>query len=146
MAAETTPGFVASTYVEQEILSEGPLARIARLYRMTSIEVRRARAALSAGDAASKGRAVRQACACISVLQSSLNLGAGGDVARNLDRVYGYLLRRLSEAHVHNDDGAFAEILTHLESLGEAWRDIADRGDVTSPRAASRENGVAAGR
>jgi flagellar protein FliS len=73
---------------------------------------------------------VRRAIDCISLLQSSLNLELGGDVARNFDRLYTYLLQRLSQGHADNDDGAFAEVAGHLTDLGRAWREVASRGSV----------------
>lgn len=125
-----------SSYNEQEILNESPLALIARLYDMAGVEVARARANLAGGKPAAKGAAVSRAVRCISLLQSSLNMRAGGEVARNLDRLYTYLLRRLMSAHVHNDDSALAEVARHLSELGSAWRKAADderAGALASP-------------
>jgi flagellin-specific chaperone FliS len=48
----------------------------------------------------------------------------GGDVARNFDRVYSYLLARLMHAHARNDEEAFAEIAKHLGELASAWRSV----------------------
>jgi flagellar protein FliS len=116
----------ASSYNEQEILNESPLARVARIYDMAGVEIARARTSLAGGKPAVKGAAVARAVRCISLLQSSLNMREGGEVARNLDRLYAYLLRRLMVAHVQNDDAALAEVGRHLSELGSAWRKVAD--------------------
>jgi len=115
-----------SSYNEQEILNESAVALIARVYDMAGVEIARARANLAGGTPAGKGAAVSRAVWCISLLQSSLNMRAGGEVARNLDRLYTYLLRCLMTAHVQNDDAALAEVAGHLSELGSAWRKVAD--------------------
>ncbi len=120
----------ASAYLEQEIMSEGPVARIARVYDMARHEVTRARASLTAGDLASKGRAVTRACRCIALLQSSIDREQGEEVGANLDRLYTYLLARLSEAHVNNDGEKFDEVAGHLAELGAAWRDASKTADL----------------
>jgi len=117
----------ATNYQRQEILSESPTALVARLYDMAGLEVARAQAAAAQGEWAVKGKAVHRASLCISQLQCTLNLEEGGEVARNLDRLYDYLNRRLTEAHLTNDGAIFGEVAQHLSELGAAWRDVARR-------------------
>ena len=127
MIGNMAHGTASSTYLEQEILSEGPLARVARVYDMALQQVSRARASLATGALAKKGVAIGRAADCITLLQSSLNMSRGGEVAKNLDRIYAYLLRRIGEGHLRNDDSALAEVATHLQELGGAWREVARR-------------------
>jgi flagellar protein FliS len=139
MTDSQQPGRAASSYQRQEILSESPVALVARLYDMAQLEVSRARAALVKEDWAAKGVAVHRATNCLSLLQCSLNLERGGEVAANLDRILAYLVRRLSEAHVQRDERIFSEITDHLKELASAWREIAQRpeaSDAESPGAA----------
>ncbi len=119
-----------NAYLEQEILSEGPVARIARVYDMARHEVTRARASLTAGDLASKGRAVTRACRCIALLQASIDREQDGEVGANLDRLYTYLLARLSEGHVNNEGEKFDEVAGHLAELGAAWRTASKTADL----------------
>lgn len=56
----------------------------------------------------------------IAELLSSLRLDVG-DVAKNLYRMYDYMLRSLVEASVKNKKEKVVEILSYLESLREAW-------------------------
>jgi flagellar protein FliS len=121
---------VCSTYLEQEILSESPLARVARVYEMALQQVSVARSSLASGALARKGQAIGRAADCITLLQSSLNMSRGGEVSRNLDRIYSYLLRRIGEGHLRNDDSALGEVAEHLRELGSAWREVARRADA----------------
>lgn len=134
---------VSNNYLEQEIRSEDPLALTARVYRMACADVTRARNALRAGNMAAKGAAVHRASRCIALLQSWLDLDRGGEVALNLDRLYGYFQRRLTEAHLDNSHEAFAEVQNHLEELGGAWQTVAGRSRQAVPPGASPETPAA---
>lgn len=143
------PGFqrrVASSYARQDIVSSAPLGLVARLYELTIVELARARAALAARNWAAKGAAVRRVGEYLSLLQCSLSREEGGEVAANLDRLYTYMLVRLSEAHVNNDDGGFDEIGRHLTELGAAWRQAAERERSPDPVGAASEPATAAAR
>jgi flagellar protein FliS len=137
MSNPSNRGLAASTYLEQDIRTADPVTLIAHVYDLAQSHVARARAALAAKQMAAKGRAVKRASRCLSLLQTSLDLERGGDVAGNLDRVYAYLLRRLGEGHRRNDDAAFAEIAAHLAELGSAWREAASRRRMEAPYAAT---------
>ena len=133
MSPRTPYGKVASNYAADEVLNESPLALIARLYDMACLEIARARACLGGGDASGKGQAVHRTLRCLSLLQNSINRDAGGDVALNLDRLYSYQQMRISMANLQNDDAIFAEVANQLRSLGDAWREVADRPESVAP-------------
>ena len=144
MAANGLPGHASTTYLQQQILDESPVARVARLYEMTGLQLARTRAALAAGDVAAKGMAVHRTLRCLGVLQGCLDVKAGGDVAANLDRLYEYWKRRISQAHLNNDDAAFGEVATHVGQLASAWREVASRAVVPIPEPAAASAGAAA--
>ena len=140
------PGFqsrVASSYARQDIVSSAPLGLVARLYELAIGELARARVALATRNWAAKGAAVRRAGEYLSLLQCSLSRDEGGDVAANLDRLYTYMLVRLSEAHLNNDDVGFEEIGRHLTELGAAWRQAAER-ERSAPAVGSASEPVTA--
>lgn len=118
---------VALAYVEEAASNESRLSLIARLYEMASLQIARAQAGMAAGDPTAKGMAVHRASSCIGLLQRNLDMQRGGDVARNLDRLYTYFLARLTHAHLNNDAEALTEIAGHLSELGGAWRTVAGR-------------------
>ena len=134
----------ALAYIEEAATSESRLSLIARLYEMAGLQIARAQAAMAAGDAMAKGMAVHRASGCIGLLQRSLDMKQGGDVAKNLDRLYTYFLARLTEAHLNNDAEALTELSGHLSELGGAWRTVADRQEQPAAEGARRAAGVAA--
>ena len=95
------------------MLMEGALGKIAI-----------ARGAMERGDIAAKGEAIGQAISIIDGLRTSLDLKAGGEIARSLDSLYDYMERRLTEANIHNDQGMLEEVAGLLGEIRSAWQGI----------------------
>ena len=45
-------------------------------------------------------------------------------VSQDFDRVYDYLSRRLVEANVKKDEEILAEVLEHLRSMRDTWKEV----------------------
>lgn len=45
-------------------------------------------------------------------------------VAEDFDRIYDYLLRRLREANVKKDKAIVEEVLVHLRSMRDTWKEV----------------------
>lgn len=45
-------------------------------------------------------------------------------VAEDFDRVYVYMLQRLFEANIHKDSNILEEVLTHLHSMRDTWKEV----------------------
>ena len=85
-----------------------------------------ARGALQAGRVEDKGRAIGRAVRIVEEgLKAGLNLRDGGAIAANLDRLYGYVTLRLTEANLHNDAAALEECAQLIEPVRAAWQAIA---------------------
>lgn len=61
----------------------------------------------------------------ITELMSSLRLDVG-EIARNLYRLYDYMLRTLVQANIKNSNEKILEVQGYLESLRSAWVDALD--------------------
>ncbi|MDO8250925.1 MAG: flagellar export chaperone FliS [Rhodoferax sp.] len=84
-----------------------------------------ARAALKRGDIAAKGAQINKAVRIIDEgLKPALNLAQGGDLAANLNGLYGYCALRLTEANLRNDDAALADVIRVIEPLADGWKQI----------------------
>lgn len=46
------------------------------------------------------------------------------EVAKDFDRVYTYLERRLVEANMKKDKEILEEVLTHLRSMRDTWKEV----------------------
>ncbi|MFC3609655.1 flagellar export chaperone FliS [Stutzerimonas tarimensis] len=97
-----------------QMLMEGGLERIAQ-----------ARGALERGQVALKGELIGKAVAIIGGLREALNPEVGGEYAANLDSLYEYMMRRLTEANRHSDVERLDEVSGLLRKVKEGWDGIA---------------------
>jgi flagellar protein FliS len=89
-----------------------------------------ARSLLNKGDREGRATAVTRAQKILFGLRDSLDFNAGGELALNLDSLYDYCLRRLSEAHAKEDDAIFAEVMELMVIIREAWKEIPTTKDL----------------
>ncbi|MDH3747768.1 MAG: flagellar export chaperone FliS [Gammaproteobacteria bacterium] len=85
-----------------------------------------ARTQMQEGEIQEKGNNITDAIGIINGLQASLNHEADKRMSENFDALYAYMMRRLLEANLHNDDGKLEEVAGLLRELKEAWDAIAD--------------------
>ena len=64
----------------------------------------------------------------IAELLASLNLEAGGEIARNLQRLYTYMFNELIEANLNNDVKRVASVVELLKELRLGWQGIKPEG------------------
>ncbi len=53
-------------------------------------------------------------------------------VAQDFENIYSYLSQRLIEANVHKDAEILEEILTHLRSVRDNWKEVMRKNGVSS--------------
>jgi flagellar protein FliS len=87
--------------------------------------VARARGALQARDIAAKGAAIGKAVRILEEgLKAGLNMEQGGELAQNLRSMYDYSILRLTQANLHNDDAALAEVSALIKPVADSWKQI----------------------
>jgi flagellar protein FliS len=121
------------TYLEDKILSAGPVELVCMLYQGAIDTVEDARRHLAAGEIAARSRAISKACSFVLELSGSLDIQLGGQLSRRLAEIYEYLLRRLMEANLKASDALLAEVQGLLSTLGEGWRGVSPRGRYPVP-------------
>jgi flagellar protein FliS len=89
--------------------------------------VTQARGALERGQTARKGERIGKAIGIVDSLRASLNQERGGQIAANLASLYDYMLRRLLQANLNDDDGALEEVQRLLREIKSGWDGIADQ-------------------
>ena len=90
-------------------------------------KIRVARGHMEQDDTAEKGSNISDAINIIEGLQASLNHKADERMSENFDALYAYMMRRLLEANLNNDEGILDEVAGLLRELKEAWDAIADQ-------------------
>jgi flagellar protein FliS len=126
-----SPGHTgASAYarvgIETGVMGASPHRLIAMLYQGARQAVAHARLHLQQKNIAARGEAIGKAIDIVeSGLRPSLNMEAGGEIARRLDRLYAYISRRLVEANIQQKEDMLIEVDQLLATLEEAWIGIA---------------------
>ena len=113
---------VASPHRLVQMMFEGALRRIAE-----------AKYSIQQKDYAQKGEAIGKAIGIVAGLNGSLDMDAGAEISSNLNALYDFMLRRLSEANLNNDAEALDEVSGLLRTIKEGWDAIpAEHHQLTS--------------
>ncbi|HTY92883.1 MAG TPA: flagellar export chaperone FliS [Steroidobacteraceae bacterium] len=68
-----------------------------------------------------KSKLLHSCVTIVAELRGSLNLAEGGELARNLDSLYDYMIRQLIAANLHSDTPKIREVLGLLGEIRSAW-------------------------
>lgn len=77
--------------------------------------------AIQRNDIESRTKAIFKVQDGITELQCALDFQKGGEVAKNLQRLYDFYNRHLSDANLKNSIQNVEEVKTMMSSLREAW-------------------------
>jgi flagellar protein FliS len=114
-------GAVSTRYRDAELMSATPGQLIVMLFDKCLLTVRRAQAAFAGGDVAARVEHVCKAVDMVTELRASLDFEAGGDISRQLDSLYAFVLRELFEANRQKDVARLGPVLNTLGELREAF-------------------------
>ncbi len=128
-------------YQESNVSTMSPERMIVMLYEGIVRHLEDARAAIAAGDIAARARGLDKARDIISELNHSLDLEVGGDIARNLSALYGFLGHELLEARISGRVEHVDNALRVIQPVLESWRAVKP-GAADRARAESSPAGV----
>ena len=97
-----------------QLLMQGGLERLAQ-----------ARGAIERGQLAERGELISKAIGIVGGLREALNPEQGGELAQNLDSLYGYMTERLLEANRNGDAAILDEVSGLLREVKSGWDAIA---------------------
>lgn len=122
MNVRTGSNAYAAVSVESGVLAADPHKLIAMLYQGALLAIANAKNSILRKDIAAKGKAISHAMLIIDEgLKASLDKNVGGELAQNLDALYGYMCTRLLSANINNDVTALDEVSRLLDELKGAW-------------------------
>ena len=111
--------------VETAVSQATPHQLVDMLFDCLLQSIRAARMALERGDISIKGEKIIKAVRIIDEgLKPALNLAEGGDIAANLNGLYGYCTLRLTEANLRNEESALDDVLRVIEPIADGWKQI----------------------
>ena len=79
---------------------------------------------MEAGRFAEKGQRINKAVDVICELRNSLDMNAGGDIAKNLESLYDFMVRHLICVDKVEQAQRIREVIAILQDLNEAWKTI----------------------
>lgn len=120
----TSPN-AARHYFEKQILNSTPAERIVLLYDGAIRALNDAKKAITDKRIQDRCNAAQKAKEIIAHLADTLDMNKGGDIARNLDRLYKHMLVRLLDIDFKNDIAAADEVINNLRPLRESWAKLA---------------------
>lgn len=123
-------------------VNTSPLQLVVMCYDGMLRFMRKAREALDSKDIENKVKYVNKTLAIIDELQSSLDFVRGGEVARNLDRVYDYFNRELMKVTMHNNVEALENCERLVRELRSAWAKIASENQNPNQGAGPTRSGI----
>ncbi len=123
-------------YRDAELAGATPGQLVVMLFDKCVLTVRRAQAALAAGDIPARTTHICAAADIVGELRSSLDFEAGGDISRQLDALYAYSIRELFAANSAQDPAKLASVLHVVSELRDAFAGA--NAQVSAAQAATR--------
>lgn len=114
------------TYPTERIMTSDPATLVAMLYDKTVSCLKAAVQAIHSDDIETRWKNNHRAQEIITHLFRTLDLEKGGEVASNLEALYGYMLLRLPDVDANNDARVAEEVIELLEPLRASWNELAE--------------------
>jgi flagellar protein FliS len=132
-----------NAYRKTQVGTADPRELVIMCYEAAIKQLGTAREAYETGDYEAKARAVAKVHDTVELLMQSLDFEKGGNVARNLQALYSYVIRRLTDGDLRRDTSAFDEAARIFEDLLTSWRKLPKRPDsgYSTPSSVPGETG-----
>jgi flagellar protein FliS len=115
----------ATMYQHNQVTNADPVELIILLYNGALFRIAQGRQRLQEQNLLHAGLAISKAQAIVGELRQSLNVEMGGDIAKNLDRLYVYLHGLMVKATIENRPEPLDEAAKLLTELRGAWGEVA---------------------
>lgn len=117
----------AQSYRIQSVLTASPARQVALLLDRAVASLREAIRAIEAGEIERRCRANARAMEILGQLGMALDFEKGGEIAKNLDQLYRFMLARLPQVDLLNDRQAAQDVIGLIEPLRRSWHEVADQ-------------------
>lgn len=110
--------------LEEAVLSASPMELTNMLFEKLLSDLETARNCLARGETAARNRSAGRAVEILLELLASLDDIKGGELGRNLRRLYAYALEQVLDGNARQDRDGFDKAETVLRPLAEAWKEL----------------------
>ncbi len=133
------------SYKSTQINTSDPGRLILMLYDGAIRSLEKAKAHAERRNHEGRAKELVRVTDIVSELLACLDTERGGRLASSLASLYGFVLRRIMDANMHNEVRAIEDCLSVMKTLQDGWRQIVDRPEVNYPRATAPEMMTMAG-
>ncbi len=112
----------AKNYKQMQISTASPAQILIMLYEGAIQNVKKAILAIEQKNLADKGKYIGKAHDIINELTLSLNHEVGGTIAKDLERLYNFMVSQLLTANVENNSEPLLAVQKNLETLLDGWK------------------------
>lgn len=127
----------ARLYQTQSVLTTNPANLVLMLYDGITRFLNHALDAHGVAEEAERiqkmNTGIVKAQAILVELRANLDFNAGGDYARDLDRLYDYYLRRLLQANLNKSTEPIVEVIRLVGELRSGWAEMLRKQGANEP-------------
>jgi flagellar secretion chaperone FliS len=117
----------ANKYKQTSVKTANRGQLLIMLYESAIKNVKKAAECLDRKDIPGKGQAIVRAHDIINELNNTLDFEVGGQIARDLERLYHFMTDQLIKANVENKKEPLQEVQKLMETLLDGWRVAVDQ-------------------
>lgn len=110
-------------YQKSNILTGDPKRLVILCYEEAIQGLIQAKTKYSTQEYEAKGKAVQRVLDLLNHLRDTLDFERGGEVAKQLDRVYGFMIGHILKSDQRRDGTGFSQVAEMLEQLKSAWEE-----------------------
>lgn len=111
-----------AAYANSRVQTASPAELTLMLYEAAIKFCNIAQMAIEKNDIEKAHNNIRKVEAIIEEFQATLDHKY--PVAKDFDEVYSYIMRRLIQANIQKDTAILDEVLEHLRTMRDAWKDV----------------------
>jgi len=114
-------------YLKMQVETATPVERVVLLYEKLLLLLKDALSALEEGDVQRRINSIAKAERIVQVLNGSLDMEAGGDVARSLREFYQALLSGMFAVIREGDREILKNLIMMVKEVKEAWAEVSSK-------------------
>ncbi len=112
----------ANQYKQTAIKTASPGQVLLMLYEGAIQHLRKAVDCMDKKDIAGKGKFIGKAHDIVNELTATLDFNVGGEIAKDLERLYNFISSQLIKANMENSKDTLVQVIKLLETLLAGWR------------------------
>ena len=116
-----------NAYLKMQVEMASPIEHVILLYEKVILLLKEIDSSIINEDVQGKIDAIIKADRIIRVLRDSLDMERGGEIAKNLNSLYEFILNSLVIVNARNDRKLLSDLIFILENLKEGWEGIKNK-------------------